>query len=86
MILIFLFFPQNDDLNNSSTPATVNNLPNYGFTIDQLMKAERLSETKCGEKSLQFLCTSGLIVLIPAEYRVCSYKPSQFSDLLISLK
>jgi hypothetical protein len=64
---------QNDDLNNSSQPVTVNNLPSYGFTVDQierLMKAERLSEAKSSEKSLQFLCPSGLSLLIPVEYKV----------------
>jgi hypothetical protein len=61
---------QNDDLNISSTPTFVNNGPAREFTVERLMEAEQMSESKCGDKSIQYLRIAGSNAMIPNEYRV----------------
>ena len=63
---------KNEDLNNSAaTPAPfVNNGPARDFTLERLMEADQMSDSKCGDNSLQFLRISGENAMVPQEYRV----------------
>ncbi|KAG5681714.1 hypothetical protein PVAND_011124 [Polypedilum vanderplanki] len=58
-----------DDMNISSTPPFVNNGPAREFTLERLMEAEQMSESKCGDKSIQYLRIASSNAMIPNEYR-----------------
>lgn len=60
---------KSDDLNISSTPTYVNNGPAREFTLERLMEAEQMSESKCGDKSIPYLRIASSNVMIPSEYR-----------------
>lgn len=57
-------------MNISSTPPFVNNGPAREFTLERLMEAEQMSESKCGDKSIQYLRIASSNAMIPNEYRV----------------
>ncbi len=81
---IFHFFShdylKNDDLNNSSTNSVfVNNGPARDVTLERLLEADQMSDSKCGDKSIQFLRISSNNTMVPSEYRV----GLKFYDLFI---
>ncbi|XP_070496291.1 protein ultraspiracle [Chironomus tepperi] len=58
-----------DDMSISSTQSLVNNGPGRDITVERLMEADQMSETRCGDKSIQYLRVSATNTMIPPEYR-----------------
>lgn len=48
----------------------MNNGHQNDFSTERLMEAEQMSDSKCGDKTLQFLRISGVNAMVPSEYRV----------------
>jgi hypothetical protein len=64
-----LSFPQNDDLNNSSSSPYIGNGPARDLTLERIVEAEQISELRSGDNAIPYLSVVGTNTMVPPEFR-----------------